>query len=134
MNTSLPLFIPLLASLSPFLLWPIERLLPYPYIAEELMKGFLVYLVLKSVTSRRNQVLYALAIGFLFAFSENILYSPGFIALEAPWTFIQRIALTTILHTITSLIMLCSAFKRPSWLIWGILMSMIIHYLYNTFI
>jgi len=52
----------------PFLLWPLEYFLPYPYIIEELFKVFVVKF------TNSNAKSYILA-GILFALTETILYS-----------------------------------------------------------
>ena len=64
---------PLLAAIGPFLLWPIELFLPYPFVLEEIFKGVLVYLILGSGVRRTQEKLIILS-ALLFSFSESVMY------------------------------------------------------------
>lgn len=71
MGWQLPLAI-IAALMAPFLLWPVEQLLPYPVVIEELYKGGLVYLVFLGTKQRRIQWVFLVAIAF--AVSETMFY------------------------------------------------------------
>ncbi|MDD5416201.1 MAG: PrsW family glutamic-type intramembrane protease [Candidatus Daviesbacteria bacterium] len=125
--------IPLVAAITPFIIWPIELLLPYPYIIEEIVKGFLVFFAIDC--ARRNiQVKVVLAAALLFTFSETVLYTLNIALVGDLSTLLTRFILTSILHSLTMFIMLISTFKHKWFLLIGVVVAMSIHYFYNTFI
>ena len=83
----------------PFLLWPVEYFLPYPYIIEELFKCAVIWFGGKNVKT----YLYA---GFAFAFSETVLYSININAFGRVSLIFVRLLVLGILHTTTFLIIL----------------------------
>jgi len=125
-----PFLIPLIAAIAPFIIWPIELLLPYPYIIEEIAKGFLVFFAI-DCAKRNIQVKIVLAAALLFTLSETVLYTLNIALVGDFSTLLTRFILTTLLHSLTMLIILISGFKTK-WLIpVGVLAAMLIHYFYN---
>ena len=124
------ILVPLFASILPFLLWPVELLLPYPHIIEELAKAALVWFILKSPSnSPRIQV--ALICGILFALSESTLYIFNLTLVGTTQTLITRLATTLPMHTLTILIILLSALKTKKLIVLGFLAAVLIHFSYN---
>ena len=123
------LLLPLIAAFTPFLLYPIELLLPYPYLIEEVAILILILPLLKESTS--TQVKMAIVIGILFTFSESVLYTFNMAAVGTPATLILRIATTGILHVATPLLMILGyhLFKRG--IIVGFIFAVIVHYIFN---
>lgn len=110
--------IPLFAIIAPFLVWPIELILPYPHVVEEVAKGILVY--------RGNfRPKLALLLGAVFAFSEAVFYS-----LNSPIAF-SRLIYTLPLHAGTSLVMALSGRK---FFPLGLAAAILLHWLYNKFV
>ena len=109
--------IPLFAIIAPFLVWPIELILPYPHVVEEIAKGILVY----HGHFRPKQ---ALLVGAIFAFSEAVFYS-----LNSPFAF-SRLMYTLPLHAGTSLVMALTG--RKLWPL-GLAAAVLLHWLYNKF-
>jgi hypothetical protein len=123
----------LLAIISPLFLIPIEKLFPYPYVVEELIKVAGILLILKMADSSFQTKL-AIIFSLLFSLSESIFYLPNFTNQSFFEPFIQRIFLTGMLHTLTILIILFSA-KKKRWLLFiSVPFAMFIHYLYNILI
>ena len=110
----------------PFLLWPLEYFLPYPYIIEELFKVFVVKLV-------KGNVKTFLLAGVIFALTETILYSININLLGRPTLFLARLISTSLLHSITFLIIFKFSEKKNAIFI-GFLVAVLIHYLYNRYI
>lgn len=110
----------------PFLVWPLEYLLPYPYIIEELFKVFVV-----KFTSG-NAKIYILA-GIVFALTETILYSININLLGRPSLFLARFVSTSFLHGATFLVIFKLS-KKKNGIISGFFISVLIHYLYNRYI
>lgn len=124
------LFIPFLALIAPFILWPIEIFFPYPHIAEEMTKALLVYLLLKNPLF--SQKIYgAIIVGFLFGLTENFLYlfSPGSLANQ-----LLRFVLTMPLHVISTLTILALGLIDKRLIFIGLILAMLIHYLYNMYV
>lgn len=117
------LLAPLLALAAPFLLWPVELYLPYPYVLEELVKAGLVWLVIRD-KHHQPQLLIAIAIGAAFAFSESVLYIFNF----NPW----RVVLAPLLHITTTLIIYFSYRINRKLLFLGVLLAGLVHFLYNA--
>jgi hypothetical protein len=115
---------PLLALFAPLLLWPVEYFLPFPAIIEELVKATLVYFT-KSVSK-------SLLVGLSFSLSETILYLPNLISQADVSLLVARLLITTTLHTSTCLIMAYTAFKLKKSLFLGLLISIILHQIYNS--
>ena len=94
---------PLFALIAPFIVWPIEFILPYPHVVEEIVKGFLVYLIL-DVKETSVKIKTAIAVGILFSLSETVLYVFNFYTVGYLPFFFKRLLYTIPLHTITMLV------------------------------
>ena len=125
--------LPILALIAPIVLLPIEKILPYPYILEELAKTILVFLIL-TIAGKLFQIKLAIFIGFLFALSENIFYLSHSTLYASPIFFIERFFLTSALHILTTLIILLPAQKNRRLIFPAALLAILTHYFYNQFI
>lgn len=127
------MLIPLFASVAPFLIWPIEFVFPYPFVVEELVKLLIVFFILKSL-NKKTMIILAILAGIFFAFSESVLYISNIILVGTPWTFIERLIITTPLHVITILLILFSGMWRRIFLPLGVAAAMILHFFFNLFV
>jgi hypothetical protein len=126
----LSIVLPIIALLSALFLLPLEKLFPYPYIFEEIIKAFLVFLIL-SISGKFFQIKLAFFIGFFFALSENIFYLTSPVLYQSPVLFLQRIALVSFFHIFTLLIILFCGQKKRWLIIPALIFAMFIHYFYN---
>lgn len=124
------IFLPLFAAISPFFLWPIEFIAPYPHIIEELAKAILVWFIIK-IPSTGSRVRLAIASGVLFALSESIFYIININLVGNIQTLVQRLALTISLHVLTILIMLYFFSKDRRLIPVGLILAMLAHLSYN---
>jgi hypothetical protein len=122
-----------LALISPLLLIPLEKLIPYPYIVEELVKGVFVLLIL-CLPSKNFQIKLAVFIAFLFSFSENFFYLSNFIIDRNISSFFERFIFASLLHAITILIILLPSQKNSRLFFPAIFIAMLFHFLYNYMI
>jgi RsiW-degrading membrane proteinase PrsW (M82 family) len=120
--------ITLYALFGPFLVWPIEHFLPYPYIVEELFKVFVVL-----AGGSKNAKAYAIA-GVAFALTETVLYTINVNTTGSIGYMFTRFASSSILHTITFLIIFYFANKNKKLTIIGFLLAALVHYFYNSYI
>jgi len=127
------LLTPLLALIAPFVVWPIELILPYPHIIEELAKAVLVFTLL-NLPERLEKIKLAILIGVLFAFSESVLYLFNIQLVGSMRTYFVRLLVTIPLHVITTLIILLPALKNKKLIIVGVLLAFLVHYLFNLYI
>lgn len=127
------MLIPLFASVAPFLLWPVEFLFPYPHIVEELVKLLIVFFILKSL-NKKTMIILAILAGIFFAFSESVLYISNIMLVGTPWTFIERLIITTPLHVVTILLILFSGMWSRIFLPLGVAAAMILHFFFNLFV
>jgi len=127
------ILLPLMALIAPFLVWPIEYFLPYPYLIEEIVKAILVFNIIFFV-NKKNQLVIAATVGVLFSLSESVLYSFNFFPLNSIMPFFYRIFATTLLHSGTILIMLLFFSKSKKLFPIGLTVAILIHYLYNKII
>jgi RsiW-degrading membrane proteinase PrsW (M82 family) len=127
------ILLPLMALMAPFLVWPIEYFLPYPYLIEEFIKAILVFNIIYFV-NKQHQLMIAAIIGILFSLSETVLYSFNFFPLNSIMPFFYRIFATTLLHSGTILIMLLFSIKSKKLFPIGLTVAILIHYLYNKII
>jgi hypothetical protein len=123
----------LTALIAPLFLLPLEKILPYPFLIEEIFKAFVIFLIIKAVDWEK-QTKVTLLFAFLFALSENLFYLGNFIALGLMDVFLKRFLLTIILHLLTSLIILFPAQKKLSLLPLGLILAILAHFLYNRFV
>lgn len=125
--------IALLISLSaPLLLLPVEKLLPYPYVIEELLKLIIVSLIYQSAKDKKVELSkWVIIAAMLFAVSESIFYLVNIFALGNFSLFPQRLLLTGTLHLGTFLILYRVIRENYFWLAGGITASILIHYFYN---
>ena len=122
----------LLALASPFLLLPIEKLLPYPHFIEEAVKLVIVIMMIKTETQiKENLWVWVFTAGFLFAVSESILYLMNIFALGNLMLFPQRLAMTGGLHTSTMMFMYFLGRKNYWGLTVGFVGAVLIHYFFN---
>lgn len=124
---------PLFALIAPFVVWPIELILPYPHIIEELAKAVLVFTLL-DLPDRLEKIKLAILIGVLFAFSESVLYLFNIQLVGNIQTYFVRLLVTVPLHVITTLIILLPSLKNKKLIIVGVILASLVHYLFNLHI
>ena len=129
----MPLFslIPLFSAMAPFLLWPIELVLPYPHIIEEAPKTVIVFSLISSNVKTQEKIKIAIIAGIMFSISETVLYLFNIMLVGDLTTIFTRILLTVPLHIITMLIILASALYDKRLIIFGVIAAVLIHYLFN---
>ena len=121
--------LPVFAAIAPFILFPIETILPYPALIEEAVKGLMVYVALKLPTNIQRSALLVSAV--FFTLSESVLYLFNIVAVGNIFTFLLRLVLTGSLHTLTVAIMFAFARKNQKWIVVGWLIASILHSLFN---
>ena len=125
----------LIAFISPLVLLPIEQMLPYTFIIEELVKLFLVILIiLEGKKCKKSFWGIIFLIGFLFTISESILYLVNIIPTGNYSLFPLRIILTGSLHSGTTLLMYGLGKKSIVLLIIGFILAVLIHYFFNLWV
>lgn len=90
------------ALMAPFLLWPIEQVIPQPVIIEELFKAGLVWMVLKGTKEKRAQ--WVLLTAIAFAVSETLFYVVPAIADMSWGNWGWRWVTTVPMHLLTFLV------------------------------
>ena len=128
--TTSSLIAPLLALIAPFLIWPLELLLPLPFLVEELVKAAVIYIGWPSAPVR-TKLLFAALTGLLFGFSESVLYLVNFLGWGNMAQYFLRLAVALPLHAFTSIIILLPGLKYRHLVILGLPPAILIHYLYN---
>lgn len=123
----------LLGSFSaPLFLLPIEKILPFPCLIEELIKLIIVGIIIKAEKKIKNNfVVWIILAGMLFTLSESIFYLVNFFAKGNLLLFPQRIILTGILHIFTILTMYFLGRKNSYLLPLGYLIAVITHWFFN---
>lgn len=129
----MPSLLPLFASIMPFLLWPIELLLPFPYIIEEVAKSTLIFRLLK-LSNNFAKIKLTILIGVIFAVSETVLYLFNIYLVGDIKTFALRLIITVPLHVLTSLSILAPALLNRRLIVLGLIFAILLHYIFNLFI
>lgn len=124
----------LLGAILPFILWPIELVLPYPYLVEEIAKVIIVYLILNSTLKLKEKFQITFLSGLLFSISESVMYLFNISQVGSTETLFIRLALTIPLHVGTMIIILIFGLKRKKMSILGILLTIPIHYFFNVLV
>lgn len=123
--------LPVLAAITPFILWPFVYLIPLPHIIEELAKLFLA----RTTRSTKSfPFLLILGSGVLFAVSETVLYSIGLFQTSTLQIIGLRLLLTTTLHTLTLLGFGIAVRKHLIFQAVWLICAIFIHYHYNRFV
>lgn len=112
----------LLAIFFPFVCLLVEKILPYPYLIEEISKYFIV----KKTDSTKEVLLY----GLLFSLSESIFYVMNPTYIQNPILFINRVILVTPMHMAT--ITITWYFKRKNIAPIGLIASVFVHFVFNS--
>ncbi|HWS24341.1 MAG TPA: PrsW family glutamic-type intramembrane protease, partial [Anaerolineales bacterium] len=86
----------------PFVLWPIEMVLPMPVVVEESYKAWLVWLVLRSRPSK--PIFWVIATSLGFGISETMLYLVNFIQSGDWGSWGLRLVTTVPMHVGTMVI------------------------------
>jgi len=120
----------LIAFVAPLVLIPLEKLLPYPHIFEELFKAGLILFILK-LPSKMLQLKITLLVGLFFAFSENVFYLANFITNGIIVSFWRRMVLTTAVHILTTTVILLPSQKKRAFIMPATIVAILIHFLYN---
>ena len=123
-------FSAIIAAILPFLLWPVEMVLPYPAMIEESAKFLLLYSLARQqspLDSRYN----FLIVGFFFALTESVLFLYNIHAAGGRDMLILRLILTIPLHVVTSYVSI--SFVRKTRFL-GLLCAIAIHAVYNHYI
>lgn len=118
---------------SPLILWPIEILLPYPYIIEEMVKAFFA-LSLSQNESSKKSLIFPFISGFLFTISETMLYLLNFLKLGDFSNLFKRLIYTGFLHISTTVLMYIGVKKGHFYFLTSFLFSVVIHYAFNFLI
>lgn len=121
---------PLIAAVLPFIVWPIELVLPYPAVVEELAKAATVFFLNRHVEKFHPYTI-GIVVGCMFALSESVLYLFNITAVGTLSTFLVRLALTIPLHIVTATIISQNVLKGTQRALFGILCAIAIHAFYN---
>ena len=105
--------LPVISAILPFVIWPIERLLPYPHLVEEISKAVFLLFARKKVT-----ISTAVYCGLAFALGESVMY-----LMNGQDIFLTRLVLTIPLHVLTFVILRFS--------LWGLQLAIAIHWTFN---
>ena len=112
----------------PFILWPIERLVPGPVWIEEVYKLWLVWLLLRSTS--QNRLFWVFVVGLGFGSSETILYLMNFLQSGSLAEWGLRFVTTVPMHAFTTVI------HYGGWVVGvgplGILPAGLIHQWFNS--
>lgn len=122
----------LFALILPLILIPIEKILPYPHIVEEIAKLLLVLMIYQK-ERQLNKKLFAFVLlsGLLFTLSESIFYLINIFELGDLTMIPKRLFFTGLLHVGTLLIIYVLGRKNNISLSISLLISITIHYFYN---
>lgn len=127
--------VPLFAVVAPLVLWPVEILLPFPAIVEELAKFAILFSGSTQLLNTTGRLRQGILVGSLFAFSETILYFFNYLLLGTPRLLFYRLMITLLLHVSTSSIISLSLTKsRFIVALIGLPTAIFIHYLYNAYL
>jgi len=122
------------AIISPFFLLLLEKtIFPYPAILEESFKAIVIICLITGLSRPVHKLAAAALFGFLIGLSENMFYIFGG-AVDGFQIFGQRMLIVTPMHMLTTvLILLFTLFKHKHFIIFGWLLAIIIHALFNNY-
>lgn len=126
-------FLLIISLIAPPILYFIEKILPYPYLLEELLKYFLVRSLFRCPYSSFSPLKTVVALALVFSFSENILYLPEIISSGKFYLFYFRLLFDGFLHLATFLLLFFGQTKNRLLGIMSLVIAIIVHYLFNLF-
>jgi len=125
----------LAAIASPLPLIIIEKILPFPFLIEEILKLIAVLILLRQTKIIKRDLLpIAIIVGLLFAVSESIFYLINILSTENFNIFYLRLLLTSTLHMLTIGIIYVLAKRGVIGIVAGLTTAILIHYFYNLLI
>jgi hypothetical protein len=120
----------IVALISPLLLIPIEGVLPYPFIIEELFK----YILLLGINKKKQRRLVeSVLVGFLFNLTETFLYIPSIINSGKISVLWGRLFYTGLMHGMTCALMYFGIKKNKYFGLATLLLAMLFHFGFNQF-
>lgn len=124
----------LVGAILPFVLWPVEIILPYPFLVEEIAKAILVFFIILSTPKLKDKINFTILAGLLFSISESVMYLFNIYQVGSVETLFIRLILTIPLHIGTMLLILLFGLKRKALIPIGLIIASIIHYYFNIFV
>jgi len=136
------IFIIIAGLVLPVILIPLVKFTNYSEVIEEISKALVVlFLILKispqnieGTMDYKLQIFAGISFGFLFGLSESILYFNNIFQLGVFNIFIQRAVGAIPMHIITALIILLFTLKNKKLIIAGLVITIIIHIFFNSFV
>lgn len=116
----------------PFLLIIVVRFTGYSEIIEEVAKAIMVFTLIMTLPSLRERLLFGILFGFLFGLSENMFYLRNIFELGDFNIFLKRFIWTLPMHIITVLILALSASAKKWLILFGLILAIILHILFNN--
>ena len=115
----------------PFVLMLIVSITGNAEVVEEVAKALVVATLIVGIPSTKGKLLTAVVFGFLFGFSETVLYSNQLIHSGESTVLLKRFLLTVPMHIVTTVVVLMFAMiKRWMWLI-GLCFAVVVHLIFN---
>ena len=115
----------------PFVLWPVEKLLPFPFLVEELVKVIYILLIIKEEEATKERLISATVVGVLFALSESFFFLLNIQAVGTPSTLVTRSVLTLPLHVVTTVLIMLPTLLNKKLIILGFILAATLHFLFN---
>lgn len=129
------LLLAVISIITTFLLLLIEKsVFNQPELVEESAKTILLLIFWRAFSSFDKKYTAALTIGLIFGLSEIIFYLNDIILSGHLDVLTWRLLLTLPMHISTPLLMVFCASKKISGLGWGLLASILLHYIFNTLV
>lgn len=117
----------------PFLLLPVELWFPSPHIVEEIFKMILVLWYLRNEIAEKwsSGVLKMMVVGLLFGLSESVLFLTNAFNSGDFASLGLRLVTAVPMHALTVTIMYIMGRKSKWLIVGGLLIGMVVHYLFN---
>lgn len=130
LNLFIGFFILLTALTAPLILMPIEKLLPYPYVIEELIKLILVLFILKYL-NKKLYLIFIIISGLFFSLSESLFYLGSAYGAGYAFLFGSKLGFTLFVHLFTLLLFYFSCLKSKKLLFFSLPVAIFFHFFLN---
>lgn len=117
--------------IAPWFLLPIVKFFGISEILEEAVKVLFIVLIIWKFKKIKSQIVAGLILGVAFSLSESILYLNNFWQLGDLSLFLKRLIYTCPLHVLTILIMVIISYKKHWLLVFGFILAVLAHYIFN---
>ncbi len=112
----------------------LEAIAPVPFLIEEMVMAILILFIVRSSIEERWKLPAVVLAGFLFSISETMFYLINYLSIGQSYLVFIRFLFTGSMHVLTTIVIYLFARKRGYSVLIGLILAILIHFVFNTLI